>query len=79
MVAAYRILVQHEPVPDAVSEMHSFHYNHFFLPQLQRYVVSLPRLAQTNSQFSAYVQAPPSVLTSAPALVGGLTVAPAVQ
>jgi protein tyrosine/serine phosphatase len=38
MVAAYRIAVQRESVQDAVREMHSYHYDHFFLPQLERYV-----------------------------------------
>ncbi len=58
MIAAYRIVVQHEPVQEAVSEMHSFHYAHFWLPQLQRYVVSLPRLLHNDPLFTAYVAAP---------------------
>lgn len=58
MIAAYRIVVQHEPVPEAVSEMHSFHYAHFWLPQLQRYVVSLPSLLHDDPTFSAYVIPP---------------------
>lgn len=55
MVAAYRIAVQHESVAAAVHEMHSFHYAHFWLPQLQRYVVSLPRLLDNDPLFTAYV------------------------
>jgi len=58
MVAAYRIAIQHQAVKDAVSEMHSFHYDHFFLPQLERYVVSLPRLLQDDPLFAAYITAP---------------------
>ncbi|MGA9884496.1 MAG: dual specificity protein phosphatase family protein [Candidatus Acidiferrales bacterium] len=58
MIAAYRIVVQHESVSEAVSEMHSFHYAHFWLPQLQRYVVSLPRLLHNDPSFSAYVAGP---------------------
>ena len=54
MIAAYRIAVQHETADQAVSEMHQFHYNHFWLPQLERYVNSLPRLLEDNSLFSAY-------------------------
>ena len=54
MIAAYRIAVQHEPVKDAVSEMHAFHYDHFWLPHLERYVVSLPDLLQNNDLFHAY-------------------------
>ena len=58
MIAAYRVVVQHESVPEALSEMHSFHYAHFWLPQLQRYVASLPRLLHDDPTFSAYVAAP---------------------
>jgi protein tyrosine phosphatase (PTP) superfamily phosphohydrolase (DUF442 family) len=58
MIAAYRIVVQHEPVPEAVSEMHRFHYAHFWLPQLQRYVISLPSVLREDPLFSAYVAAP---------------------
>jgi tyrosine-protein phosphatase SIW14 len=65
MVAAYRIAVQHQSVKDAVSEMHSFHYDHFFLPQLERYVVSLPGLLHDDPLFAAYVTAPPSLVAGA--------------
>lgn len=65
MVAAYRIAVQHQPVKDAVSEMYSFHYDHFFLPQLERYVVSLPRLLHDDPLFAAYITAPPSLVAGA--------------
>ena len=54
MIAAYRIAVQHETAAQAVSEMYRFHYNHFWLPQLERYVESMPRLLHDNSLFSAY-------------------------
>jgi protein-tyrosine phosphatase len=60
MVAAYRIALEHESTGDAVSEMHHYHYAHFWLPQLERYVDSLPQLLQTDSRFSAYAApAPP--------------------
>lgn len=58
MVAAYRIAVEHEAVAEAVSEMNQFHYDHFFLPQLRRYVVSLPQLLQGDPAFIAYGVAP---------------------
>ena len=58
MIAAYRIVVQHESVPEAVAEMHSYHYAHFWLPQLQRYVVSLPTVMHYDPVFTAYVTAP---------------------
>jgi len=54
MIAAYRIAVEHEPAGDAVSEMHRYHYAHFWLPQLERYVDSLPQLLQTDPRLSAY-------------------------
>jgi hypothetical protein len=58
MIAAYRIAVEHKTVTEAVSEMHQFHYDHFFLPHLQRYVVSLPKLLQSNTLYTAYASAP---------------------
>jgi tyrosine-protein phosphatase SIW14 len=54
MVAAYRIVVQHKDVSDAVAEMHEFHYDHFWLPQLERYVQSLPQLLSADPLFAAY-------------------------
>jgi len=60
MVAAYRIAVEHEPTSDAVSEMHRYHYAHFWLPQLERYVDSLPELLQTDSRLSAYAALKPA-------------------
>lgn len=65
MIAAYRIVVQHEPVSEAVSEMHSFHYAHFWLPQLQRYVDSLPTLLHDDPLFSAYDVAAPAPSSAA--------------
>jgi len=54
MIAAYRIAVEHEPVPEAVSEMRRFHYDWFWLPQLKRYIESLPDLLQKDPQFADY-------------------------
>ena len=54
MIAAYRIAVEHEPVAQAVSEMHRYHYDWFFRPQLQRYIESLPGLLQNDPQFANY-------------------------
>jgi tyrosine-protein phosphatase SIW14 len=54
MIAAYRIAVEHKPVAEAVSEMRRFHYDWFWRPQLRRYVESLPRLLQTDSEFALY-------------------------
>ena len=69
MVAAYRIVVQHKPVTDAVAEMHQFHYDHFWLPQLERYVQSLPQLLSADPLFAAYsVPKASSSNTSAPAV-----------
>lgn len=64
MVAAYRIAVEHSSTADAVAEMLRFHYDYLLLPQLQRYVASLPRLLQTDTRFSAYAaDAPPFTAT----------------
>jgi len=65
MVAAYRIAVQHKTVSDAVLEMHQFHYDHFWLPQLESYVNALPESLSGKPIFSAY--APVSSAPSAPA------------
>ena len=54
MIAAYRIAVEHESVSDAVSEMHRFHYDWFLLPQLERYVESLPERLRKDPRFSQY-------------------------
>ncbi|MGA8271343.1 MAG: protein-tyrosine phosphatase family protein [Candidatus Sulfotelmatobacter sp.] len=54
MIAAYRVAVQHKPVAEAVSEMHQYHYDWFFRPQLKRYVKSLPELLQKDPQFANY-------------------------
>jgi tyrosine-protein phosphatase SIW14 len=54
MIAAYRIAVEHKTVPEAISEMHRFHYDWLFCPQLKRYVESLPELLQRDPQFVDY-------------------------
>jgi tyrosine-protein phosphatase SIW14 len=64
MVAAYRIVVEHQGVGDAVAEMHQFHYDHFWLPQLERYVESLPQLLSSDPLFAAYATAPAKKLSS---------------
>jgi protein tyrosine/serine phosphatase len=77
MVAAYRVVVQHQSVQDAVSEMHSFHYDHFWLPQLERYVISLPRLLHDDPLFAAYITAPSIVAGAANAAAATATAAAA--
>ena len=54
MIATYRIAVEHKPVAEAVSEMRRYHYDWLFRSQLKRYVESLPRLLQNDSQFASY-------------------------
>jgi protein-tyrosine phosphatase len=54
MIAAYRSAVEHEPVAQAVSEMHRYHYDWFFRSQLQRYIQSIPELLQNDPQFANY-------------------------
>ncbi|MFZ3200340.1 MAG: tyrosine-protein phosphatase [Candidatus Acidiferrales bacterium] len=68
MVAAYRIAVQHETVSDAVTEMHQFHYDHFWLPQLESYVKALPESLSGKPIFSAYASTSTSTSPSAPVL-----------
>ena len=58
MIAAYRIAVEHGSASQAVSEMYRFHYAGFWLPQLRRYVESLPALIQKDALFSAYNSVP---------------------
>jgi protein tyrosine/serine phosphatase len=58
MIAAYRIVAEHEPIAEAVSEMRQFHYDWFWRPHLERYIESLPGLLQTDPQFRAYASAP---------------------
>jgi tyrosine-protein phosphatase SIW14 len=64
MVAAYRIALEHAPVSAAVSEMHQYHYAHFLLPHLQRYVDGLPNMLQA-AQFSAPAAVPAAVAAAA--------------
>jgi tyrosine-protein phosphatase SIW14 len=59
MIAAYRIAVEHQSVAEAVSEMHRFHYDWLFRPQLRRYIESLPELLRNDPQFADY-RPPPS-------------------
>ncbi len=76
MVAAYRIAIEHGDVKSAVNEMHDYHYAHFLLPHLQRYVVSMPRLIQPNTLYAAYVPAPNAPATNPlAALAAGATAA----
>lgn len=79
MVASYRIAVQHEPVDEAVSEMHRFHYDHFWLPQLQRYVIAFPNQLKSNAMFSAYAPAATNPIAVAAETAAATVVAPAVH
>ena len=58
MIAAYRVVVEHESATKAVSEMRQFHYDWFWLSHLARYVESLPELLQKDSEFRAYASQP---------------------
>ncbi len=48
MVAAYRIAEQRWTPPQAIQEMRAYHYHHFWLSNLQRYVEDFPRLLATD-------------------------------
>jgi tyrosine-protein phosphatase SIW14 len=54
MIAAYRIAVEHKTAADAVAEMHQYHYDHFWLPQLERYVRTLPQTLTGDPLFGSY-------------------------
>jgi tyrosine-protein phosphatase SIW14 len=54
MIAAYRIAVEHKSVAETISEMHQYHYDWLFRPQLKRYIQSLPGLLQKDPQFAGY-------------------------
>jgi len=54
MIASYRIAVEHESTTEAISEMHRFHYDWLFQPQLKRYIESLPGLLQDDRHFANY-------------------------
>ena len=79
MVASYRIAVQHQPVGQAVSEMHQFHYDHFWLPQLQRYVIAFPNQLKSNAMFSAYAPTPVNPIAAAAETAVATVAAPAVR
>jgi tyrosine-protein phosphatase SIW14 len=68
MIAAYRIAVEHKTVADAVAEMHQYHYDHFWLPQLERYVRTLPQTLTGDPLFGAYAPVPatPSAARNSP-------------
>ncbi len=63
MVAAYRIVEQHWTPPQAIQEMRTYHYHHFWWPNLQRYVEDFPRLLATDPKLRAFA---PATHVSAP-------------
>jgi protein-tyrosine phosphatase len=70
MIAAYRIAIEHKSVTEAVSEMYQFHYAHFWLPGLQKYVMTLPRLLQTDPRFAAFATSANPRTPIAPSVAG---------
>ncbi|MGC2420244.1 MAG: hypothetical protein WA405_01180, partial [Candidatus Acidiferrales bacterium] len=62
-----------------VTEMHQFHYDHFWLPQLESYVKALPESLSGKPIFSAYASTSTAPLLHAPvvALPVGAAAAPA--
>ena len=57
MVAAYRIAEQRWTPPQAIQEMHTYHYHHFWWPNLQRFVEDFPRLLATDPKLRAFAPA----------------------
>ncbi len=61
MIAAYRIALQNWTPPEARAEMEAFHYHHFWLPHLQKYVEGFPqRLAGDPRLRALQPVAPPA-------------------
>jgi protein-tyrosine phosphatase len=79
MIAAYRIAVQQKSAGEAISEMHQYHYHHFSLPQLERYVNSLPQTLHSDPLFNAYAAAPPAPANTATATAMSRTAAAVTQ
>lgn len=77
MIAAYRIAVEHKSAPEAVSEMHQFHYAHFWLPGLEKYVTNFPSLLQTDARLAAYSNDSKSRASQGPSTAG--PAAPSIQ
>ncbi len=48
MIATYRLAFEDWQPAQALREMRTYHYHHFFYPQLERYVESLPQQLTTN-------------------------------
>jgi protein tyrosine/serine phosphatase len=57
MVAAYRMAYDNWVPDKAVQEMYTYHYHHFFLPQLQRYVEGFPKVFTQDATFSGVLSA----------------------
>ncbi|HVN09628.1 MAG TPA: tyrosine-protein phosphatase [Patescibacteria group bacterium] len=58
MIALYRIAADHWCAASAVSEMKSYHYHHFWFPQLQTYVENFPQRLATDQGLAAAVGSP---------------------
>lgn len=59
MVALYRVAVDHWCPASAVAEMKSYHYHHFFFPQLETYVEDFPQRLATDHTLASAISAPP--------------------
>jgi tyrosine-protein phosphatase SIW14 len=71
MVAAYRMAYENWAPDKAVQEMYTYHYHHFLLPQLQRYVEGFPKVFTQDSTFSAVLSTVHAVTPATP--VGAAT------
>lgn len=58
MIAAYRVALEHRPAAEALAEMRQFHYDWLWLPNLRRYILSLPGLMRSDTRFAPYAAEP---------------------
>jgi tyrosine-protein phosphatase SIW14 len=66
MVAAYRMTYENWTADKAIQEMYAYHYHHFLLPHLQRYVEGFPKVFTQDVAFSAVLSAVHAVAPATP-------------
>lgn len=64
-IAAYRIAFDHWTAEQAVAEMHAFHFNSFFHPNMESYVKHFPAHLAASKELAAYGNLTPSATVPA--------------
>jgi len=59
MIAIYRMVMENWTPAKAVAEMHAYHYHHFFLGNLQKYVEDFPALVSGDTVIRAALAVAP--------------------